>query len=128
MPPLALAVVDAVFGLALHHDARGRRAKLDGFERAHVRARVEGPRTSDPVGALEIEVVIAYHPSTDPSPDPSPASREAVEHRLAFSIDLAEQRILANSLSLAELPLDRSGLARLIGELETWCYDRVPTD
>lgn len=123
MPPLALAVVDAVFGLALHHDARGRRAKLDGFERAHVRARVEGPRTSDPVGALEIEVVIAYHPSPDP-----PASREAVEHRLAFSIDLAEQRILANSLSLAELPLDRSGLARLIGELETWCYDRVPTD
>jgi hypothetical protein len=119
MPPLALAVVDAVFGLALHHDGRGRRAKLDGYERAHVHARLVGPREADPVGALDLEVVVAYLPS--------PGAGERIEHRLAFTIDLAEERILATSLSLAELPLDRSGLARLIGELETWCYDRVPT-
>ena len=57
MSPLALAVVDAVFGLALHHDGRGRRVKLEHFERAHVHARLSGPREDDPVGALDLEVV-----------------------------------------------------------------------
>jgi hypothetical protein len=41
-------------------------------------------------------------------------------------LDLQGQRLLARDLSLAELPLDRSGLARMIGELEAWCYARVP--
>ncbi|MFV8750159.1 hypothetical protein ACNOYE_06385 [Nannocystaceae bacterium ST9] len=118
MPPLALAVVDAVFGLALHHDERGRRAKRPGFTRAHVRARLEGPRASDPIGALEFEVRVTHEP------DPS-GEGEVEEQRVGFTVDLLEQRILAAELSLAELPLDRSGLARLIGELETWCYDRV---
>jgi hypothetical protein len=117
MPPLALAVVDAVFGLALHHEGRGRRATLDGYERAHVHARLAGPLDTDPVGALELEVVVVYVPAS--------SERERVEHRIALTIDLAEARILAPSLSLAELPLDRSGLARLIGELETWCYGLI---
>jgi hypothetical protein len=116
MSPLALAVVDAVFGLALHHEGRGRRMKLDGYERAHVHARLAGPRDADPVGALDLEVVVVYVPMP---------GGERVEHRLALTIDLAEERILAPSLSLAELPLDRSGLARLIGELETWCYGLI---
>ncbi len=123
MPPLALAVVDAVFGLALHHDERGRRAKPAGFARAQVRAALEGPRTSDPIGALEFVVVVTYVPGPESGPDSAP-----LEQRVGFSIDLAESRILAAQLSLAELPLDRSGLARLIGELETWCYDRVQTE
>jgi hypothetical protein len=120
MPPLALAVVDAVFGLALHHDERGRRAKIPDFARAHVRALLEGPRARDPVGALEFEVVVTYVPDAE-------GTMEILEQRISFTVDLEEQRILAPKLALAEVPLDRSGLARLIGELETWCYDRVPT-
>jgi hypothetical protein len=120
MPPLALAVVDAVFGLALHHDDRGRRAKVAEFARAHVRAQLEGPRVRDPVGALDFEIVVTYVPEGE-------GTMEVLEQRVGFTVDLAEQRILAPKLALAELPLDRSGLARLIGELETWCYDRVPT-
>jgi hypothetical protein len=120
MPPLALAVVDAVFGLALHHDIRGRRATVPDFARAHVRAQVEGPRAIDPEGALEFEIVVTYVPDTE-------GTMEILEQRIGFTVDLAEQRILAPELALAEVPLDRSGLARLIGELETWCYDRVPT-
>ncbi len=122
MPSLALAVIDALFGLALFHDNRGRRVSLPDHDRARVRAEVRGPRASDPEGALEFEVIVTY--------EPRETSGEAIlpiEQRVRFMIDLELQRILAGELSLAELNLDRSGMARLIAELETWCYDRVPT-
>ena len=120
MPPLALALVDAVFGLALHHDERGRHAKVPEFARVHVCAQLEGPRARDPVGALDFEIAVTYVPDGE-------GTMEVFEQRIGFTLDLADLRILAPQIALAELPLDRSGLARLIGELETWCYDRVPT-
>ncbi|PRQ00565.1 hypothetical protein [Enhygromyxa salina] len=114
MPPLVLALIDSVFALALHHDERARRANPDR-ESATVRAKITGPEQNSPApGGLRVRVTVT--PKTKPA------------KRVSFHIDLEEERLLAHELALAELPLDRSGLARLIGELEAWCYAQIPLE
>jgi len=118
VPPVALALINAVFELALHHDSRAQRQPLPHHKRAHVQARVRGPLTGEPApGGLEVEITIDLVPRAGPPKDPS---------RVSFVIDLAEQRLLAPAVALAELPLSRGGMARLIGELESWCYRGLP--
>ncbi|KIG13152.1 hypothetical protein DB30_00530 [Enhygromyxa salina] len=114
MPPLVLALIDSVFALALHHDERARRSAKDRAS-ASVRAKVTGPEPDGPApGGLRVRI----HVSTPSAPATS----------VSFHIDLEEQRLLAKEVALAELPLDRSGLARLVGELEAWCYAQIPLE
>jgi hypothetical protein len=115
VPPLALALVDSVFALALHHDQRVRRGTLAGLTSAFVRAEITGPESDGPApGSLKVRIFV----STPTVP----------RNSVSFHIDLEEERLLAKELALAELPLDRSGLARLIGELEAWCYAQIPLE
>jgi hypothetical protein len=117
--PLALALIDSVFALALHHDERAKVSLLSDHESASVWAAVSGPEPDGPIpGALLICVSVKLVPH-----DPS---RLGLDESVHVHLDLQGQRLLARDLSLAELPLDRSGLARMIGELEAWCYARVP--
>lgn len=117
--PLALALIDSVFALALHHDERAKVSLLSDHETASVWAAVSGPEPDGPIpGALLIRVSVKLVPRDQ--------SRASVDESIHVHLDLQEQRMLARELSLAELPLDRSGLARMIGELEAWCYARVP--
>lgn len=114
MQPLALALVDSVFALALHHDLRARQrgaATATELESASVRAEVTGPEPDGPAcRGLKVRVSVTL----------------AQTNSVTFFIDLDEGRLLAKELALAELPLDRSGLARLVGELEAWCYAQIP--
>jgi hypothetical protein len=117
--PLALALIDSVFALALHHDERAKVSMLSDHESASVWAAVSGPERDGPVpGSLLIRVSVKLVPR-----DPA---RPGLDESVHVHLDLQEQRLLARELLLAELPLDRSGLARMIGELEAWCYARVP--
>lgn len=119
MLPLALALIDSVFALALHHDERAKASLLGQHESACVWAEVSGPERDGPVpGGLLIRVAVKLVPR-----DPTLAGLDESVH---VHVDLQEQRLLSRELSLAELPLDRSGLARIVGELEAWCYARVP--
>lgn len=119
VPPVALALIDAVFQLALHHDARVRRQPLNESTHASVHACVSGPITDDRApGGIAVEIVIRLVPDGDES--------RATEERADFVMDLAENRLLAASVDLAELSLGRGGMARLIGELESWCYRKLP--
>jgi hypothetical protein len=116
---LVLALIDSVFALALHHNKRAARSPLPNHASATVRAEVSGPEKAGPVeGALSVRVVVNLVPLSD--------EHAVSEESVTFVVDLEEERLLAMDLSLAELPLDRSGLARLIGELEAWCYARIP--
>lgn len=119
MPPLVLALIDAVFALAYHHDQRGRRDLDPELASVSVRAEVAGPELGEPAaGGLEVRVVITWVSRGD-----EPTTRiESVR----FHIDVRLSRLLALELELAELPLGRSGFARLLGELEQWCYRRIP--
>ena len=117
--PLALALIDSVFALALHHDERAKASLLGEHTSACVWAEVSGPERNGPVpGGLLIRIAIKLVPR-----DPTQAGLDESVH---VHLDLREERLLARELLLAELPLDRSGLARMIGELEAWCYTRVP--
>jgi hypothetical protein len=117
--PLALALIDSVFALALHHDERAKISLLSEHEIASVWAAVSGPEPDGPVpGGLLIRVSVKLVPR-----DPT---RPGLDESVHVHLDLQEQRLLARELSLAELPLDRSGFARMLGELEAWCYARVP--
>ncbi len=119
MIPLALALIDSVFALALHHDERAKISLLSDHECASVWAAVSGPEPDGPIpGALLICVSIKLVPH-----DPS---RPALDESVHVHLDLQDQRLLSRELSLSELPLDRSGLARMVGELEAWCYARIP--
>lgn len=122
MPPLALALIDAVFQLALHHDRRARQGAvlLPDHEAASVRAELRGPLAEPSPGAISVEIIVTMSPRS--------VEAEVAEDRLGFHIDLDEERLLAAAVSLAELPLDRGGVARLIGELESWCYEKLPID
>lgn len=127
MQPLALALVDSVFALALHHDLRARQlfqkqqvqkqqlqkqpGSVTGLESAAVWAEITGPESNGPAyRGLKVRVSVTL----------------AQTKTVTFFIDLDEGRLLARELALAELPLDRSGLARLVGELEAWCYAQIP--
>lgn len=119
MPPLVLALIDAVFALALHHDERARRGLCSDHESVSVRAEIRGPELDEPApGGLEVRVVVTLVPRSE--------EREICEAVVRFHVDLALERLLALELQLAELPLDRSGFALLLGELEAWCYARIP--
>ena len=119
MSPLVLALIDAVLGLAFHHDERARGRVWPDHEAIHVRAEIAGPRLTEPVpGGLELRVVVTYEPRSE---------EQAVEEQaVRFYVDVSGGRLLALELELAELPLTRSGFARLLGELESWCYRRIP--
>jgi hypothetical protein len=117
--PLALALIDSVFALALHHDERAKASLLSEYESASVWAAVSGPESDGPVpGGLLIRVSVKLVPRD--------RTLAGLDESVHVHLDLQEQRLLARQLALAELPLDRSGLARMIGELEAWCYARVP--
>ena len=119
MPPLVLALLDAVLALAYHHDQRARRAVLPDHESASVRAEIRGPELGEPApGGLEFRVVVTFTPRSE--------AREVSEEAVRFHVDLQLERLLALELQLAELPLDRGGFAQLLGELEAWCYARLP--
>ena len=119
MIPLALALIDSVFALALHHDERAKASLLGQHESASVWAEVSGPERSGPVpGGLLIRVAVKLVPRDK--------TQAGLDESVHVHLDLQEERLLARDLLLAELPLDRSGLARIIGELEAWCYARVP--
>lgn len=114
-----LALIDAVFALAYHHDERARRGLLPDHESVSVRAEVRGPELGEPApGGLELRVIVTLVPRSE--------EREVSEEVVCFHIDLRLERLLAIELALAELPLDRSGFARVLGELEEWCYRRIP--
>ena len=111
MPPLALVLIDAVFALAYHHDRRAREAAARGEVSLKVHAQVAGPQVGDPApGGMVVRVSIG-------------GDREE-SHQ--FWIDFDDERLLAPDLALAELPLSRGGVARLLGELESWCYEQIP--
>jgi hypothetical protein len=117
--PLALALIDSVFALALHHDERAKLSLLGKYESASVWAQVSGPEAQGPApGGLLIQVSVKFV-SSDPA-------QPGLEESVHVHLDLQDQRLLARELALAELPLNRSGFARMLGELEAWCYARVP--
>ena len=116
MPPLVLMLIDSVFALAIHHDERAQRRASPGCSSTRVRAQLRGPQTEEPApGGLHLRLELASVRNGE----------QLVESRELF-IDLVEHRLLAAELALAELPLDRSGIARVIGELESWCYSLLP--
>lgn len=123
MPPLVLMLIDSVFSLALHHDRRAQRRASPGFAASRVRAELSGPEAGEPaLGGLHLRLLVSS------IPEPEGADAQPAEHveSVALHIDLQEERLLAPAVALAELPLDRSGIARIIGELEAWCYARLP--
>jgi hypothetical protein len=127
--PLVLALIDAVFGLAFHHDQRARDHASGGGQGdgpgISVRAEVSGPELGEPAGGgLAVRVIVSFA-SGDPD-HVDPADPELREESVGFHIDVRHGRLLALELELAELPLSRSGFARIIGELESWCYRRIP--
>jgi len=110
-------LLDSVFALALHHDRRARERPAEGFASTRVRADVSGPTTADAApGGLRIEITITS----------LTAEGERDEAQVGLDVDLDEHRLLAPALALAELDIDRSSAARVIGELESWCYERLP--
>lgn len=114
-----LALIDSVFALAFHHDQRAQKELLPDYESGAVRAEIAGPEQEDPApGGLRVRVSVTLEPLSE--------EREVTETSVSFVVDLVEERLLAADLALAELPLDRGGLARLIGELEAWCYTQIP--
>lgn len=116
MPPLVLMLIDSVFALAIHHDKRAQRRASPGCSSTRVSAQLRGPQTDEPApGGLHLRLELASVREGEPQ----------IESRELF-IDLVEERLLAAELALAELPLDRSGIARVIGELESWCYSLLP--
>lgn len=119
MPPLVLALIDAVLSLAYHHDERARQGLLVDHESATVRAELRGPELGEPApGGLELRVTITLVPRSE--------EQEVREESIRFHVDLRHERLLALELALAEVPLDRTGFASLIGALEAWCYERIP--
>lgn len=88
---------------------------------ASVCAEVTGPELEGPAHHGLMVRVSVTHAQTKAPP-------EQLRTSVSFHIDLEEERLLAKELALAELPLDRSGLARLIGELEAWCYAQIPLE
>ncbi|MFO7565063.1 MAG: hypothetical protein R6X02_20625 [Enhygromyxa sp.] len=121
MPPLVLALIDAVLSLAYYHDERGRRGQLVDHDSVTVRAELRGPELDEPApGGLELRVTITLVPRSE--------EREVSEEQVRFYVDLQHQRLLAGELTLAELPLDRTGFASLLGALEAWCYERIPLE
>ncbi|NVB42968.1 hypothetical protein G6O69_34420 [Pseudenhygromyxa sp. WMMC2535] len=118
MPPAALALIDAVFQLALHHSRRAQSVAMPEHESGSVRAEIRGPLTeAESAGCIRVDVIVTLQPRGGGEPE---------VRRVDFCIDLEGERLLASSVSLAEIPLDRSGLALLIGELESWCYVQIP--
>lgn len=116
MPPLVLMLIDSVFALAIHHDERAQHSASPGCSTTRVRAQLRGPQAEEPApGGLHLRLELASVRDGEPE----------LESRELF-IDLVEDRLLAAELALAELPLDRSGIARVIGELESWCYSLLP--
>lgn len=91
---------------------------MPDHESASVRTEISGPETEPVAGGLVMRVSVTLMPRSE--------EREVIEEHVEVCVDLGEERLLARDLALAELPLDRSGLARLIGELEAWCYARIP--
>ncbi|MCA9698150.1 MAG: hypothetical protein KC431_11550, partial [Myxococcales bacterium] len=86
---------------------------------AKVSAQLRGPVDDAPTpGCIAVEIVIELIPHE--------GQGEPEQRRVDFCIDLQDERLLAPAVSLAETPLDRSGLALLIGELESWCYEHIP--
>jgi hypothetical protein len=118
VPPLVLALIDSVFALALHHQQRANRGLMPDYESALVRAEVCGPVDEPVDGGIVVRVSVTLVPRSE--------EREVTEEHVSICVDLDDPRLLARDLDLAELPLDRSGLARVIGELEGWCYARIP--
>jgi hypothetical protein len=113
VPPLVLALIDAVLALAFHHDQRATSVS--------VRAELRGPEQDEPApGGLEVRVSV--------TPVPHSEAREVSEDTVRFHVDLRLERLLASDLALAELPLDRTGFALLLGALEGWCYERIPLE
>ena len=120
MPPIVLALIDAVLALALHHDRRARQASTVAAG-SSVCAEVAGPEDGGPFpGAFVLRVTIRT-PAEGDEAEMCARSRE-------LRIDLDEERLLAPELALAELELTRGGLARIIGELEAWCYEQIPVE
>lgn len=112
-------MIDAVFALAYHHDERAKRELSSDHESVSVRAELRGPELGEPApGGLALRVTVTTVRRGE--------EREVSEESVGFHIDIGDQRLLALDLALAELALTRSGFARLIGELEAWCYDRIP--
>lgn len=121
MPPLVLALIDAVLALAYHHDERARRSLSVDHESVTVRAELRGPERGEPApGGLEIRVIVTLEPRSE--------EREVEEQAVRFHVDMRHERLLAGELMLAELPLDRTGFASLLGALEAWCYERIPLE
>jgi hypothetical protein len=121
VPPLVLALIEAVFALAYHHDERARRSSGDQGSLT-VRAEIRGPELDEPApGGLAVRVIVSSSTSSEID-----TTAEIREEAVVFHVDLRLERLLALELGLAELPLDRSGFALLLGELETWCYTRIP--
>jgi len=115
-------LIDSVFSLVLHHDGRAQRRPLRGYATTRVRAEVVGPLPGEP-GPGGLRLRISMSASRDPNTN-SPDEVEAV----TVHIDLGEERLLAGELALAELPFERGAFVRLIGELEAWCYARLPIE
>jgi hypothetical protein len=121
VPPLVLALIDAVFALAYHHDDRARRGLLIDHESIRVRAALHGPEYDEPApGGLEVRVTITLVPRSE--------EREVSEETVCFHVDLQRERLLLGELGLGERPLDRTGFASLLGALEAWCHTRIPLD
>ncbi|HLT39042.1 MAG TPA: hypothetical protein VK034_22315, partial [Enhygromyxa sp.] len=86
-----------------------------------VRAELRGPELDEPApGGIELRVTVTRTPRSE--------EREVSEQSIRFHVDLRHERLLAGELALAELPLDRTGFASLLGALEAWCYDRIPLE
>jgi hypothetical protein len=119
MPPVALALIDSVLALALHHDERARKNLEPDYVTGSVHAEIGGPTQGGPApGGLAIRIRVAKVRRNE--------ARDVEQREISVLLDLDEGRMLAPDLALAELPMDRSGLARLIGELEGWCYAQLP--
>jgi hypothetical protein len=121
VPPLVLALIDAVLGLAYYHDERARRSLLVDHESVRVWAELRGPELGEPApGGLELRVTVNLAPRGE--------DQEVREESVRFFVDIRQDRLLAGELALAEVPLDRTGFASLLGALEAWCYERIPLE
>ena len=118
MQPMVREFVVSVMSLAVAQTKRARANFHPDYEDVSFRAEVSGPISGD--GVLGIDVFVTLTPTSE--------EREVEQRSVRVTLDVPEQRVLADALRLPELPLDLSTLQWVTEGLESWCAAQIPRE